>query len=138
MVSGLGADFLDSSGDAQYATPYKTSKTTGYVEGTVDSAWLSYLIELGIPGAALLAALFWQGITRAARSIRHASRFDPSTYSSAALLGSLLYLAIAMGTQMLGYSKTAWLPFQVLVVASSLPLARSGMPSARRPVFQNN
>jgi hypothetical protein len=95
----------------------KTNKETGYEEGTVDSAWLSYLIELGLPGAVLLAMAFRNGLSAGAKGLRAARRLDMHAYASATLIGGLSFLAIAMATQMLGYSKTSWLPFQVMFVS---------------------
>ena len=33
-----------------------------------------------------------------------------------ALLGALFFIAIALSTQMLGYTKLTWLPFQLLII----------------------
>lgn len=126
MLLGFGPDFLDSSGNPAYSDALKTSATTGYVEGTLDSAWLSYLIEFGLPGLLLLAALFAGGITKALRGLRCNPRFDERAFAEASLFGGLVFLVIAMTTQMLGYSKTSWLPLQLLVVARIGLRARGG------------
>jgi O-antigen ligase len=118
ILVGYGPDFLDNSGDALLSEPLKTSAITGYVEGTLDSAWLSYLVEFGLPGFLLLCALFFSCIVRACRGLLCSKILDDSAYAVASLLGGLLFLAMAMSTQMLGYSKTSWLPLQLLVVAS--------------------
>jgi hypothetical protein len=118
VLLGYGADFLDSSGNAFFADPLKTSATTGYVEGTLDSAWLSYLVEFGLPGALLLAGLFARGLVNAVLGLRRSLRFDERAFAEASLFGGLVFLAIAMTTQMLGYTKTCWLPMQLLVVAA--------------------
>jgi hypothetical protein len=130
VAIGFGPDFLDNSGNPTYAIPMKTSKETGYEEGTVDSAWLSYAIELGLPGVMLLALVFRRGFLAAARGLRSAVRLDSNAYAAATVLGGLSYLAIAMATQMLGYSKTSWLPFQVVFVSLLvfMPKARALEP----------
>jgi hypothetical protein len=117
MLLGFGPDFLDNSGNPAYSILLKTSPITGYTEGTLDSAWLSYLIELGLPGLLLLAALFAGGIIKALRGLRSNPCFDERTFAEASLFGGLVFLVIAMTTQMLGYTKTSWLPLQLLVVA---------------------
>lgn len=117
VMVGFGPDFLDNSGDPAYATPMKVSKESGYEEGTVDSAWLSYLIELGLPAALLLAMQFGTCMKYAIRRLKSAMTLDDDAYAAATLIGGLSYLAIAMTTQMLGYSKTSWLPFQVIFVS---------------------
>lgn len=117
VLIGYGPDFLDSSGDALYSTALKTAQESGYVEGTLDSAWLSYLIEFGLPGLACLAWLFILGVQRVSAGLRRCARFDDIAWTHASLFGGLVFLVLAMTTQMLGYSKTAWLPVQVLVVA---------------------
>jgi hypothetical protein len=118
MILGFGPDFLDNSGNTVISDTLKAPEATGYVEGTVDSAWLSYLIELGLPGALLLAGLFVTGIANALRGLRRSPRFDERAFAEASLFGGLVFLAIAMTTQMLGYSKISWLPLQLLVVAA--------------------
>lgn len=117
VTVGFGPDFLDNSGDPTYATPMKVSKESGYEEGTVDSAWLSYLIELGLPGAFLLALQFGKSMKQAVHKLKSSATLDRNAYAAATLIGGLSYLAIAMTTQMLGYSKTSWLPFQVIFVS---------------------
>jgi uncharacterized membrane protein len=118
VLLGYGADFLDSSGNPLFADPLKTSAMTGHVEGTLDSAWLSYLVEFGLPGMLLLAGLFASGLANALRGVRRSPRFDERAFAEASLFGGLVFLAIAMTTQMLGYSKTSWLPLQLVVVAA--------------------
>lgn len=118
VLLGFGADFLDGSGNPAFADTLKTSATTGYVEGTLDSAWLSYMVELGLPALVLLLALFAGGLAKALRGLNQMARFDDHAYAQASLFGGLIFLAIAMTTQMLGYSKTSWLPLQLLVVAA--------------------
>jgi hypothetical protein len=132
LLLGFGPDFLDNSGHPELATALKTSKETGHVEGTVDSAWLSYLIELGVPGLLVLAAASWHGVRGAVRRIGRAARFDAAAYAQATVLGGLVYLAIAMTTQMLGYTKTAWLPFQLLVIGMLQLDVAAHRPAARR------
>ena len=66
----------------------------------------------------LLLALFAGGLAKALRGLIQMARFDDHAYAQASLFGGLIFLAIAMTTQMLGYSKTSWLPLQLLVVAA--------------------
>lgn|GEM_PF-3448316 len=116
-IVGYGPDFLDSSGEPTIATVFKTSKTNGYVEGTVDSGWLSYLFELGLPAFILILVFTWQGIMRVGRCILQAKFFNDDLYLRSSIFAGVIFLTIAMTTQMLGYTKISWLPLQVVTVA---------------------
>lgn len=116
---GWGPDFLDSSGAPLIASTFKTAAGTGVVEGTVDSAWLSFLFELGIPALLMLFVFVARGLVLTGRNLFRAKAMNEEVYSDAALFGGILFLVVAMSTQMLGYSKLTWLPLQVLVLAAS-------------------
>lgn len=118
LLFGYGLSMLEDSGNSSVSQFFKTSAATGYAEGALDSAWLSYLIELGLPGALLLAALFSRGILKSLRGLRSSTRFDEFAFAEASLFGGLVFLVIAMFTQMIGYSKISWLPLQLLVVSA--------------------
>lgn len=117
MLLGYGLGMLEGS-DSKLSVLFKTSSITGYSEGTLDSAWLSYLVELGLPGLLLLAALFARGIHNSLRGLRNCPSLDEFAFAEATLFASLVYLVFAMSTQMIGYSKISWLPLQLLVVAA--------------------
>ncbi len=115
---GYGPSLLDGSSNTSLSQLFKFSAVTGYAEGALDSAWLSYLVELGLLGTLLLAALFARGIVNSLRGLRNCPRFDECVFAEASMFGGLVFLVIAMFTQMIGYSKISWLPLQLLVVAA--------------------
>lgn len=118
VLLGYGPSMLEASSNPNVSQLFKISAVTGSAEGALDSAWLSYLIELGPFAALLLAALFAKGILNALRRLRSCERFDEHAFAEASLFGALVFLVIAMSTQMIGYSKISWLPLQLLVVSA--------------------
>jgi hypothetical protein len=121
---GYGPSMLEGPTNSNLSVLFKTSAVTGAAEGALDSAWLSYLVELGVPCVLLLVALFARGILNSLRGLRNCPRLDEYAFAEASLFGGLVYLVIAMSTQMIGYSKISWLPLQLLVV-SAVGLRRS-------------
>lgn len=116
VVVGMGPDFLDNSGAPDLAHAFKWSSLIGAAEGTVDSGWISYLLELGIVAWLVLAALFITALTRVLRYVRAGALKMEGGEASAYILAGLVFTCIALMTQMLGYAKIAWLPFQLLVI----------------------
>lgn len=116
ILLGMGPDFLDRSGDPALALTFKTSSATRLAEGTVDSGWVSYLIELGI--LAFAALLAW--VTLSVRSVYECvRRTHPSEIGDSVavpVLAGLVFTVIALSTQMLGYTKVSWFPFQLLLI----------------------
>jgi len=115
VVLGMGPDFLEGSGNPAMAMMFKTSSITGLAEGTVDSGWISYLTELGI--VAFVALVWW--VAQSVRSIyRCVMRADSNELDMVAVsvLAGLVFTAIALSTQMLGYTKVTWFPFQLLLI----------------------
>ena len=116
MVLGLGPDFLDRSGAPDLAALFKVSASTGIAENTVDSGWISFMMELGLVGFAVLVAWLALSLRDAVRRLR-ALRADAIGQSAAlAVFGGLIYTFVAMGTQMLGYTKITWFPFQLVLI----------------------
>lgn len=116
IVVGMGPDFLDSSGNPQMTTDYKFSPETGVAEGTVDSGWISYLIELGVIGFTVLVSMVVTSVQVLLRSIRQMRSSSMADGAAIYVLGSLLFLIAALSTQMLGYSKLTWWPLQLLAI----------------------
>jgi hypothetical protein len=115
VLIGMGPDFLDGSGVQEYSENFKKSSVTGIVEGTVDSGWLSYLIELGIILFLILISLFYKGTKAAYQYFKYPSSNDLFTPIGLYVFTSLIFTAMALTTQMLGYTKTLWFPFQLFV-----------------------
>lgn len=116
LVVGLGPDFLDGSGDPNIVTAFKFSPITGDVEGTVDSGWVSYLIELGVLGFVSLVALTYKSIATMLTYVRRIPRSGVQDPVAFYILGGLVFVVVALFTQMLGYSKVTWLPFQLVII----------------------
>ena len=116
LLIGMGPDFLVDSGDADISEAFKMSSISGRAEGTVDSGWISYLIELGIVNGGALAALVVLSIGAVLKYLRKAGSNCIGNVPAVYVLGGLSFASIALFTQMLGYSKTAWFPFQLLII----------------------
>src|ERR1044072_1324005 len=116
MILGTGPDFLDGSGEPGIVHLFTFSAITGLTEGTVDSGWLSYLIELGLIGFTLLVAAFARSIRSLIRHLRRVD--DPAIQNTQAIyvLAGVLFVSVALCTQMLGYTKLTWFPFQLLII----------------------
>jgi hypothetical protein len=116
LLAGMGPDFLDGSGDTSMSAAFKFSSVTGVTQGTVDSGWVSYLIELGVVAFAILVSLFIKSISSVLKYLKQID--DDSIHNTQAVyvLGALFFIAVALSTQMLGYTKLTWLPFQLLII----------------------
>lgn len=116
FVTGFGPDFLDNSGDVNISQQFKVSSVTGEAEGTVDSGWISYLIELGIVGFAALVMLILKSLGAVLKYLERMNGAGEHDTVAMYVLGGVLFMVVALSTQMLGYSKVAWLPFQLLII----------------------
>lgn len=116
VLMGMGPDFLEGSGDTAMSAAFKLSTVTGTSQGTVDSGWISYLIELGIVSAAVLVALVVRSITALLKYLKQTSEANILDTQAVYVLGSLFFIVVALATQMLGYTKLTWLPFQLLII----------------------
>ena len=116
ILFGMGPDFLDGSGNHSIVTTFKTSKITRLAQGTVDSGWISYLIELGVIGFTLLLIVIRRSVKELIPTVKRMK--NQLYYSKAAILSlaGLSFTLIALSTQMLGYSKISWLPWQLIVI----------------------
>lgn len=111
LLTGMGPDFLVDSGAPRVVSLFKMPG-----EGTVDSGWISFLIEMGFVGFVAFVLLFARSIRR---TLKYTKRINSgSLWSSPSLcvLTGLIYLAIALSTQMIGYTKVAWFPYQIMIV----------------------
>ena len=89
----------------------------GYYEGTVDSGYISYLIELGLINFILLLYLLFKSLKMSYKaSIEGLINYDSKNNISLYMYISMIFLCIALFTQMLGYTKTAWFPFQIILI----------------------
>lgn len=112
---GMGPDFLDTSGVPEKAIKFKKSLVTGIEEGTVDSGWISYLIELGIISFSILVHLFYKATKGAYEKFKFQNILLQVNPIGIYVYASLLFLAVTLSTQMLGYTKTSWFPFQLFL-----------------------
>ncbi|WP_026768007.1 O-antigen ligase family protein [Asinibacterium sp. OR53] len=118
IFMGMGPDFLDNSGVIDLAVEFKKSAETGHIEGTVDSGWISYLIELGVLAFTILIVVYFKSMITAYKNFINRRRSSAGFIPFCVFL-SLLFTLIAMSTQMLGYTKTCWLPFQLIIFGLS-------------------
>ncbi len=115
IILGMGPDFLDGSATPGYSTDFKKSMVTGSLEGTVDSGWLSYLIELGTLSFVFILLIYRKSVIYSYRFfLRNNVRKLVSPVPLIVFI-CLIFVALALTTQMLGYTKTLWFPFQLLV-----------------------
>src|SRR5262249_6478227 len=89
---------------------------TGLTQGTVDSGWISYLIEAGVITFVVLVAIFVRSLGAVLKYSKQIRDDNVRSNQVASLLGALLFITIALSTQMLGYRMLAWLPFQLLII----------------------
>lgn len=86
------------------------------LQGTVDSTYLSVIIEFGILGILLLVGLLIFVLLRLFKS----SDSLKASGASKALFLSVLYIAVCAATQVIGYSKVGWLVFFVFGLAAGV------------------
>ncbi len=116
---GMGIDFLDSSGESIKTIPFKRSSFSGDLEvGTIDSAWLSYLIELGLFSFLVILIFMLIKIKSQMNLIKKHSIFSFG-------FQIYIYMFISMLTQMIGYSKVALIIISTLVMLESMMLFKS-------------
>lgn len=114
ILTGMGPDFLDGSGDPGMSVTFKFSSIA--TQGTVDSGWISYLIELGVVAFAILVSLFILSMSSVLKYLKQINQDSIHDTQAVYVLGALFFLAVALSTQMLGYTKLTWLPFQLLII----------------------
>ena len=111
-VFGMGPDFLENVNSIDFRMSNR-----GYYEGTVDSGYISYLIELGFINFILLLYLLFKSLKVSYRaSIDGLINYDSKNNISLYMYISMIFLCVALSTQMLGYTKTAWFPFQIILI----------------------
>ena len=115
VIFGMGPGFLENAGDSELSGAFKTSATTGVEEGTVDSGWISYFIELGIVNFIILIAVYIKSMANALNSILQNNLNEKTNETSIYIFSGLVYLSISLFSQMLGYTKLTWFPFQLLL-----------------------
>jgi hypothetical protein len=117
VLLGMGPDFLDRSGDVGLMELFRRSSATRLAEGTVDSGWISYLIELGVISFVALGTLTVLATKSAYRRVIHARLVAVDGTLAVTVLAGLVFVTLALSTQMLGYTKVTWFPFQLLLIA---------------------
>ena len=115
ILLGMGPDFLDGSGAILYSAGFKKSINTGLIEGTVDSGWLSYLFELGAIAFLILILIYLKSFKSAYLFFLKNKVYRQFSRTSFTVYISLLFILLALTTQMLGYTKTLWFPFQLFI-----------------------
>ncbi len=115
IILGMGPDFLDGSGEAVKAISFKVSNVTGVVEGTIDSGWICYLIEMGILAFVIFATIYFKSMVSSFKYFI-LNQFETDSETALYIYAGLLFLSISLITQMLGYTKTAWFPFQLMLM----------------------
>ena len=114
LIFGMGPDFLESVNSINYKT-----LVSGYSEGTVDSGLISYLIELGLINFSLLIYFIYRSVKISYRaSLQTLVNNDTENNISLYIFVSIIFLFFALSTQMLGYTKTSWFPFQLLLLGT--------------------
>ena len=114
LIFGMGPDFLESANSLSFK-----ASGNGYYEGTVDSGLISYLIELGLINFCFLIYFIFKSIKKSYKDsikilINNKSKSNIPLY----IYISIIFLLIALSTQMLGYTKTSWLPFQLILIGT--------------------
>ncbi len=115
MLIGLGPDFFDLA-DPKLSAAFKVSSVTGLVEGTVDSGWIAYLLELGIVAYGIVLALMFKSARALWKTIVDSERLRFSQPVALYVFGGMCYVWLALITQSLGYSKISWLALQLLTI----------------------
>jgi len=118
VAFGMGPDFLVNAGDPRIAGEFKISGVTGVAEGTVDSGWLSFLIELGVISFMLIVWLFFRILYALRVAVQAKRRVDTVNSLSMYLFAALLFIVIALFASVLSYGKVAWVVVQLLVIGS--------------------
>lgn len=114
LIFGMGPDFLETANSINFKT-----LDNGYSEGTVDSGLISYFIELGLINFSLLIYFIFRSIKKSYKaSLQTLINNDSKNNISLYIFISIILLFIALSTQMLGYTKTSWFPFQLILIGS--------------------
>jgi|LakMenEpi03Aug12_release.lakeMendotaPanAssembly.Ray.scaffolds.fasta_scaffold107803_4 hypothetical protein len=112
---GMAPDFLDTSGVTEKAINFKKSLVTGIEEGTIDSGWISYLIELGIFSFSFLVLLFYKTTKAAYQRFKFQNKSLFINLNGIYVYACLLFIMVTLSNQMLGYTKTSRFPFRLLL-----------------------
>jgi hypothetical protein len=112
---GLGPEFLSATGNKSKSTLFFINSTTGVEEGTVDSTYVSILIEYGILVFVLLINYL---ISLISVIIKLSKKLKKYKYFKEFVSLSSIILLFSFGgfTQVIGLSKISWLFFQCLVL----------------------
>jgi hypothetical protein len=111
-VFGFGPDFLTQSGSLA-SIPFKMSSMGK--EGTVDSGWLTYIIEIGIVGSIILLTIKWYSLKKCLRNIRYYNIYK-------VVLVTLIFIILGSFTQVMGFSKISIFLYQLIIIANAKPL----------------
>ena len=116
IIIGMGPTFIES-GNQLIASRFKVSSVTGGIEGTVDSGWVFYLIELGSVSVFLFLTLIVKSLKIIGGHIKSAGYLNICNSPPLWIFGGIMFTVIELFTQTLGYSKITWMPFQFMLMA---------------------
>ena len=123
LIFGMGPDFLESANSISFK-----ALDNGYSEGTVDSGLISYLIELGLINFCLLIYFIFKSIKKSYKdSIKNLINNNSKSNIPLYIYISIIFLLIALSTQMLGYTKTSWFPFQLILIGTLYKFNKKNM-----------
>jgi len=116
IIIGMGPTFIES-GNQLISSQFKVSSVTGGLEGTVDSGWVFYFIELGAISLILFIILIVKSLKIMFGYIKGAGYITICNSPPLWIFGGIMFTVIELFTQTLGYSKIFWFPFQLILMA---------------------
>jgi O-antigen ligase len=108
FLFGLGPTALET-GTSGVVDIFKTD-SSGLVQGTVDSTYVSYLVEMGVFSFIIIIYLLVAILDRILK-LKIDSTNKTASITSLFISSSIIYFLISFFTQSLGYSKISWLFF---------------------------
>ena len=109
----MGPDFLENVNSIDFRMSNR-----GYYEGTVDSGYISYLIELGLINFILLFISFFKSLKMSYKaSIEGLINYDSKNNISLYMYISMIFLCIALFTpDAWVYKNCVGSPFQIILI----------------------
>lgn len=117
-IIGLGPEFLTGAGNKIISTPFYVNSRSGVEEGTVDSTYVTILIEYGLLIFSIILLYIYKLIAKFFIIFRSN---QTSYFKDYVGLYSIFFLFITGGlTQIVGLSKVSWLFFESIVMIGIL------------------
>jgi len=117
-IIGLGPEFLSGAGNKIISTSFYVNSRNGVEEGTVDSSYVTILIEYGLLIFTLILLYIYKIIAKFFIIFRNN---QISYFKDYIGLFSIFFLFITGGlTQIIGLSKVSWLFFESIVMIGIL------------------